>query len=109
MVRVARDEMQRLARLLANTQLEAETVFREVWWFPDENDCELRLVAVNFDVEKVDRVNPYPFTPPAKTTAGHPVPTFIDIVLPGAVGVVALPDGWCAWKEAKKVAERKAK
>ena len=94
---MAREEIERQAKLLAKDNRLAEPEIIKIFWFP--NDEEVRLVEVLPTIPGGDgRVHPYFFRPsPADNL---PAPSGIAMIRPEEVHHAQLPEDWGGWEDA---------
>ena len=103
------ERMRELAREMAGDNADAEPDLKAVYWFPDADNEELRLVDVLENTgASGEEIEAFHFG--ANTKEGVPVPMALALIRPEEVknDNVRLPEGWCGWDEAERVFPLKA-
>jgi len=100
---MAREQVERQAKLLALDNRRAEPGIIKMYWFPD--DEEVRLVGLLPSVPRTDNgsVQPYHFL--ANPAASLPAPSGIALIRPDEFGKLELPAGWGSWDDAVPLEE----
>jgi hypothetical protein len=91
------EDIEAAARRLADFNREAEPGLQAIYLFPAED--EIRLIEVDPTTLPSDSIEPYYFgADPANRLF---FPSAIALIRPEEVGVLALPEGWGTWSEAR--------
>ncbi|MDD4890986.1 MAG: hypothetical protein PHU85_13780 [Phycisphaerae bacterium] len=97
---VAMEKMHDIAMSVAKDNKESEPNIQRIFWFPHTE--EVRLVEVDPEALPSDsRIVAFHFGP--GFADGVSIPSAIALIRPQEVGVVALPEGWGSWEDAKEL------
>lgn len=91
------------AAALAKENRHGDASIQQVYWFPDKNNREVRLVEITDDVPKTEDKDVHPFYFRPQPADGLPFPSGIALIRPDEFGNLILPAGWGEWTDATEL------